>query len=178
MPQTPSSVLYIQYHTEAPQGRGTGLTSVPKHPCPSGTLPTVAILADVIKVSGRSYQIQVGPKFNDRCPIRREKLEDREEIQGRRFCEEEDWSYAAHKESQALPVIPRGQERRRQGRSLSLLFFFFFFFVFLGLHPQHMEIPRLGVKLELQLPGYTTTATPDSSRICNIHQQLGATPDL
>ena len=25
-------------------------------------------------------------------------------------------------------------------------YYLFFFFVFLGLHPQHMEIPRLGVK--------------------------------
>ena len=32
------------------------------------------------------------------------------------------------------------------------LFFFFFFFGFLGLHPQHMEGPRAGVELELQLP--------------------------
>ena len=31
---------------------------------------------------------------------------------------------------------------------------------FLGPHLQHMEVPRLGVKLELQLPAYTTaTAT-------------------
>ena len=29
-------------------------------------------------------------------------------------------------------------------------------FVFLGLHPWHMEVPRLGVKSELQLPAYTT----------------------
>ena len=32
--------------------------------------------------------------------------------------------------------------------------------VFLGAHPQHMELPRLGVKSELQLLAYTT-ATPD-----------------
>ena len=32
----------------------------------------------------------------------------------------------------------------------------FFFFVFLGLHLQHVEVPRLGVQLELQLPAYTT----------------------
>ena len=38
----------------------------------------------------------------------------------------------------------------------------FFFFVFLGPHPWHMEVPRLGVKSELQLPAYTTaTVTPD-----------------
>ena len=33
-----------------------------------------------------------------------------------------------------------------------------------------MEIPRLGIELELQLPAYTTaTATPDLSCICNVH---------
>ena len=31
-----------------------------------------------------------------------------------------------------------------------------FFFSFLGPHPQHMEVPRLGVESELQLPAYTT----------------------
>ncbi|MDD0712989.1 hypothetical protein PSZ92_23630, partial [Shigella sonnei] len=41
---------------------------------------------------------------------------------------------------------------------------YFFFFVFLGLNLQPMEIPRLGVKLELQLPAYiTATATSDQS---------------
>ena len=30
-------------------------------------------------------------------------------------------------------------------------FFFFFFFVFLGLHPRHMAVPRLGVISELEL---------------------------
>ena len=40
----------------------------------------------------------------------------------------------------------------------------FFFFVFLGPHLWHMEVLRLGVELELQLPAYTTaTATPDVS---------------
>ena len=38
---------------------------------------------------------------------------------------------------------------------------FLFLFSFLGPHLQHMEVPRLGVELELQLPAYTTaTATP------------------
>ena len=33
-----------------------------------------------------------------------------------------------------------------------------------------MEVPRLGVKSELQLPAYTTaTATPDPSHICDLH---------
>ena len=39
---------------------------------------------------------------------------------------------------------------------------FFWSFVYLGLHLRHMEVPRLGVELELRLPAYTTaTATPD-----------------
>ena len=46
----------------------------------------------------------------------------------------------------------------------------FFFFCFLGPHPQHIVIPRLGVKSEWQLPAYTTdTAMPDPSLICNLH---------
>ena len=32
----------------------------------------------------------------------------------------------------------------------------FFVIFFLGPHPQHMEVPRLGVKLELHLPTYAT----------------------
>ena len=40
--------------------------------------------------------------------------------------------------------------------------FFFFFFFFLELHLWHMEVLRLGIDSELQLPAYTTaTATPD-----------------
>ena len=39
------------------------------------------------------------------------------------------------------------------------------------MHLQHMQIPRLGVKLELPLPTYATaTATQDLSRICDLHQ--------
>ena len=49
-------------------------------------------------------------------------------------------------------------------------YYYFLFFGFLGPHPQHMEVPRLGVKPELQLPVYATaTATQDPSRICELH---------
>ena len=42
--------------------------------------------------------------------------------------------------------------------------------VFLGLCPEQMEVPRLGVELELQLPAYTTAAAmPDLSRICDLN---------
>ena len=35
---------------------------------------------------------------------------------------------------------------------------------------QHTEVPRLGVKLRLQLPAYTTvTATQDPSYVCDLH---------
>ena len=51
------------------------------------------------------------------------------------------------------------------------LMYYSFFFCFLDLHPQHMEVPRLGVELELQLLAYAiTTATPDLSRVCILHQ--------
>ena len=48
--------------------------------------------------------------------------------------------------------------------------YYFFIFIFLGPYPRHMEVTRLGVQLEPQLPAYTTaTATPDPSCICNLH---------
>ena len=41
---------------------------------------------------------------------------------------------------------------------------------FLGPHPRHTEVPRLGVKSKLQLPAYTAAiATWDPSRVCNLH---------
>ena len=53
-------------------------------------------------------------------------------------------------------------------------FFCFCSLVFLGPHPWHMEVPRLGVGLELQPPAYATaTATPDLSRVCHLHHSSG-----
>ena len=55
--------------------------------------------------------------------------------------------------------------------SLSLSFFFP---CFLGPQPRHMEVPSLGVKLELQLLAYATAvATPDPSCICHLHHSSG-----
>ena len=45
------------------------------------------------------------------------------------------------------------------------LFFYFVFFV--GPHPQHMEVPRRGVKSELQLPAYSYS-----------HSNAGSEPHL
>ena len=40
----------------------------------------------------------------------------------------------------------------------------------LGLHPPHMEVPRLEVEEEPQLPTYArATATQDQSHVCNLH---------
>ena len=48
--------------------------------------------------------------------------------------------------------------------------FLFCFVFFLGLRPWHMEVPRLGVELELQLLAYTTdTATQDPSHLCDLY---------
>ena len=47
----------------------------------------------------------------------------------------------------------------------------FYFIVFLGPHLQHMEVSRLGVDLELQLPAFTTaTAKPDPNHACDSYR--------
>ena len=53
-----------------------------------------------------------------------------------------------------------------------LLFCLFVFAIFwLGPHPRHMEIPKVGVDLELQLPAYpTATAMLDPSCVCDPHK--------
>ena len=43
------------------------------------------------------------------------------------------------------------------------------FFFFSGAHLQHMDIPRLGVKLEQHLAAYITATTPDPSRVWDLH---------
>ena len=54
----------------------------------------------------------------------------------------------------------------------------FCFVCFLGLHVQNMEVPRLGIKRELQLLAYTTaTATWDLSCVFDLTPQLTAMPD-
>ena len=72
------------------------------------------------------------------------------------------------------PSTKEGGRAEELGDYLWLLFFFFFL-VFLGLHPQHMEVPWLGVKSELQLPAYTiATAIPDLSH--SLWQHLTLNP--
>ena len=59
-----------------------------------------------------------------------------------------------------------------------LLNYYFYFLAFLGPHLWHMEVPRPGVELELELPAYTTaTATGDPSHVCDLYHSSLATPD-
>ena len=50
-------------------------------------------------------------------------------------------------------LYPRNKGAVRAGPRQVILKLFFFFLSFLGPIPQHMEVPRLGVKSELQLQG-------------------------
>ena len=52
------------------------------------------------------------------------------------------------------------------------VFFLFFFGFFLGPLPRHLEVSRLRVESELQLPAFATataTTTPDLRRVCDLH---------
>ena len=76
----------------------------------------------------------------------------------------------------SLGYVPRSRIARSHGSCIfSWVFclfacFCFGLFVFLGLHLQHTEVPRLGVKSELWPPAYTTaTATWDLSCVCKLH---------
>ena len=52
-------------------------------------------------------------------------------------------------------------------------FFFFFPLVFLGLLLLHKEVPRIGIKSELQLPAHSAaTVIPGLSLVCNLHHSL------
>ena len=54
--------------------------------------------------------------------------------------------------------------------SYGALVFNFSIFCFLELHLRHMEVPRLGVESELQLPAdATATAMQNPSHICALH---------
>ena len=47
---------------------------------------------------------------------------------------------------------------------------YYYYCYFLGSHIWHMEVPRLVVQLDIQLPAYgTDTAMQDPSRVCDLH---------
>ena len=54
--------------------------------------------------------------------------------------------------------------------ALTFIYLLTYLFCFLGLHTQHMEVPRLAAELELQLPAYTTaTETLYPNCVCDLH---------
>ena len=74
------------------------------------------------------------------------------------------------------PIAPQW-ELPNGSYSVSMKFAFYFYFLFfnflsffplLGLLPWHVEVPTLGVELELSLPAYAT-ATWDPSSVCHLH---------
>ena len=72
-----------------------------------------------------------------------------------------------------------GGERSKSTNTLQSYNFAILFvcFCFLGPHPQHMDFPRLGVELELQLPAYATATvlvTPDPNHICDLNHSSRA----
>ena len=74
------------------------------------------------------------------------------------FCRTTNW------DSSNGPLVPCSRSCCPTAKELT------FFFFFLGPHLQHMEVPMLGVKLQLQLPAYTrATPMPDLSCIHDLH---------
>ena len=54
--------------------------------------------------------------------------------------------------------------------SSHILFIYLLYFCFLEMHLHHMEVPRIGVKLEVQPPAYATaTAMCNPGNICELH---------
>ena len=75
------------------------------------------------------------------------------------------------------------QKKKKKIEVYKQLFFSFFFLsfcccCFLGLHPQHMEIPRLGVESELQPQPHHRNSNARSELRLWPTPQLTATPDL
>ena len=60
-----------------------------------------------------------------------------------------------------------------------LVFLFCFVWSFLELYPQYIEVPRLGVKSELQLlANATATAMPGPRHVCDLHHSSWQRPIL
>ena len=78
------------------------------------------------------------------------------------YCENKIFTSPLHIETKIIPLFFSLQLHCNNCIST-------FFFILLGLHLKHMEVPRLGVKSELQLLAYTTaTGTLDLKCICEL----------
>ena len=86
--------------------------------------------------------------------------------------------YDAIPESQAIPLFCKTSDICVLSSvffvfwfSVFCFFVFCFFFVFLGQHPWHMEVPKLGFPIRAAAAGLhaRTTATQDPSHVCDLH---------
>ena len=82
------------------------------------------------------------------------------------------WSLAwelLHATGVAKKKEKKKRKKRKRPQYLLIPVSFFSFFC-LGPHPRHMEVPPLGVELELWLLAYTiATGTPDPSLVWDLH---------
>ena len=77
---------------------------------------------------------------------------------------------ASANDDSGLPLWKKDIKSPNAEMGSDFLFYFFIYFCFLGPHLQHMDVPRLGVKSELQKPACATaTGTLDPSRVCDLH---------
>ena len=79
----------------------------------------------------------------------------------------------------SLLVIPMSLKKYLFKSFVHFTYLFIYLFAFLGLHVWHMEVPRLGVESDLQLPAYTTaTAMQDPSHVVYLHHRSHQCPVL
>ena len=72
-------------------------------------------------------------------------------------------------DGEEFSVLMETARRHRPGLTSPGIKVFCYLVFFLGPHPMHMEVPRLGVKLEPLLAYATATARLDLSHICNLY---------
>ena len=74
--------------------------------------------------------------------------------------------------------VPEGEKRDKQAERIFEEITFRTNPIFLGLHLQHMEVPRLLVESELQLPAYTTTTATQGIQATCVTTAHGNTGSL
>ena len=79
---------------------------------------------------------------------------------------------------QSSNPVPQRLNREALFSVYTLVLCFIFYFCFLWPHLQHMEVPRPGVKSELQMQAYTTATTKQNPscvyNLCHGHGNSGS----
>ena len=96
----------------------------------------------------------LGPPYTEGTSLKSKKTKTKNKTSGRK--------YTKHQQYINTEVVPK-----------FCVLGFFLFVCFFRAHLQHMEVPRLGVKSEIQLPAYTTaTATQNLNHVCHLYHSL------